>query len=347
MRKIFFILAIFLSVTEWCSAQKFIYDVDFLTNFDNREYHSVYQSSQTIFGIRLSPSVGVEFTDSLGGVHRFVGGLNYVQPFGATWNHLSVSPIAYYRFDIKGFTAALGFIPYGNLKRSLPSFLMSDSLVYAYPNIQGALFQYESRWGYAEAFCDWRGMMSRERREAFRIIIDGRFRYEWFFFGGYAQLNHLANRLDVKTGVCDDACVNPFVGIDFSRRTPLDSLEFSAGYLFGYQRDRKVSDLRLCHGLTAEFFLKWKMLAVGNTLYYGDNQMPFYGTYGSELNQGEPWYQAPLYNKTNFRLYLVQRPYVNCWLEWDLHYTWHEKLSNQQRVVCRFNLGKVPFKKKG
>ncbi len=122
-------------------AQKFVYNVDFVSYFDNREYHSTQQQSQTLFGMRLSPEIGLSLQDSLGGRHKLMAGLSYIQPFGATWKSAHLIPTIYYQYQQSGFTVNLGAIPYSTLTRALPNYLMSDSLSYAYPNIQGALMQ--------------------------------------------------------------------------------------------------------------------------------------------------------------------------------------------------------------
>ena len=56
---------------------QFLYDVDFTTYFDNREYRSPYQIPQTIFNFRLSPELGVRILDRAGGRHDVVAGVSY------------------------------------------------------------------------------------------------------------------------------------------------------------------------------------------------------------------------------------------------------------------------------
>ena len=53
------------------------YSVDALFYFDNREYKAPWQNDQTLFAIRLSPEIGVGFTDKRGGVHRVMAGVSY------------------------------------------------------------------------------------------------------------------------------------------------------------------------------------------------------------------------------------------------------------------------------
>ncbi len=320
---------------------RFLYDVDFVFDFDNREYHDSYDQSRTILGIRLTPTIGVGFADSLGGQHRLMAGVSYIQPCGADWRRVQVRPTVYYQWAIRGFRASLGFVPFDQLYAAMPEYLRSDSLAFMSPNIQGALFQYQSRWGYVQAHCDWRGMFSPETREAFRIVADGRFHYEWVFMGGYAQINHLANSEGQTQGVNDDILINPLLGMDFTSKTPLDSLSLQVGYLCGIQRDRHIHTTHVAHGMHADFMLRWRFIGLRNALYVGQNQMPFYPTYGSLLNQGDPHFQAKLYNRTDLYFYLIRRSFVTCYAGWNLLVTDRGTISHQQQIVCRFNLDAV------
>ena len=69
--------------------------------------------------------------------------------------------------------------------------------------------------------------------------------------------------------------------------------------------------------------------------------MPLYGTYGTLLNQGNAFYQSPIYNRTDFMIYIIQRRFVNCYFAWNLHYTKGEKLGHQQQLVVHFNLDAI------
>ena len=64
-------------------ALKFAYDVDFEMNFDNREYApSAFSGSRTIFGARLTPSVGLKLNETSGGEHRLMFGIDVMKDFG-------------------------------------------------------------------------------------------------------------------------------------------------------------------------------------------------------------------------------------------------------------------------
>jgi hypothetical protein len=325
----------------------FAYDTDFLLYFDNREYdRTPGQRSQTIFGVRLAPEIGVQIADSTESKHRLMAGVSYNQPFGASWGKITVKPTIYYRIETKGFDINLGFVPYRYLKENLPEYLLSDSISYYNSNLQGALFQYESEMGFASLMADWRGMYSEETREAFRVIIGGQYRYKWLQAGGYAMLNHLANSTQTNC-VYDDIMINPYVGVNLGEIVaPLDSFNIRLGYIGGFQRERATDTALFTHAFNAELFLRWRFLGFKQSFYYGDSLYPLYDKQQATLNMGDPWYKSKLYSRTDFFIYLYNNRFVNCYFSFNLHVNETGNVNCQQQIIAQFNLGKV-FSKKG
>ena len=318
---------------------KFLYNVDFTTYFDNREYRSPYQIPQTIFSFRLSPEIGIGLKDKLGGNHRFIAGVHYTQPLGGNWADVRFTPTAYYQFGIKGFSVALGAIPFKERHEAMPDWLMYDSIAYAHPNIQGALLSYSSRHGFAEFMCDWRGSQTPERREMFRLVLNGRYHYKWLNIGGYGQINHRAGFAAPHPyeGVCDDIYINPQIGFDVSDYTPMDSLALRVGYILGIQNRRASGTSKMPQGIMLELYANWRFIGLKNTFYYGDDLMPYYAEFGSDLNQGDPFYRSNLYNRTDLFLYLYRNSFVNCYFSWNFHYD-SIKLQHQQQLIVCFSL---------
>lgn len=321
---------------------KFLYDVDFLTYFDNREYKKVYQEPQTIFGFRLSPEIGLGIVERNGVSHKLMAGVSYLQPLGGNWKDVKLSATAYYQLRYKGITMNLGAVPYKYFIRQLPDFMRYDSVAYYHPNIQGALMQYESKWGFVEFMCDWWGMQRVDQREMFRLTVDGEFRYTGLFrymIGGVAQMGHKANKKSPspREGVADDIYVSPNISIDFAPAIPLDTLCLRASYIYGLQQFRH-HEKHQPQGLMLEFMIRWKMLGAKNTFYYGDNLMPLYGLFGCDLNQGDPFYQAKLYNRTDIYVYLYNNSFINCYFSWNMHYIRESGLQHQQQLILLFSL---------
>lgn len=325
---------------------RFLYNVDAAVWFDNREYKGPIQIPQTLFAFRLSPEIGVGLMDREGGDHSLIAGVHYIQPMGGNWRDVRFHPTVFYQYQIKGFSMRLGAVPYKYFIRQLPDFLRYDSIAYAHPNIQGALVQYQSKHGYVEAMCDWRGLQRPDQREMFRITIDGEYSYQGFFryfVGGVAQMNHKASYAPPtpREGVCDEALVSPNIGIDFSSPTPLDVLWLRASYIFDYQRDREYHLKYMPQGVLLEFMINWRWIGLKNTFYYGDNLMPFYGIYGADFNQGDPFYQSKIYNRTDFYLYLVRKSFINCYFSWNMHWEPLGGLQHQQQVIAVFSLDAI------
>ncbi len=347
MRKVLFILLLNLLALSVFS-QKIVYDLDFMFYFDNREYHSPYSVPQSLIGVRLSPQIGLEIVEKDSSIHQIWAGIHYIQPIGNEYKDLKFLPTVYYRFEGNRFDFNFGTVPFKHLYQPLPDYLMYDSTSYMYPNIQGALLQHRSKWGEVEMMCDWRGMMSKDTREAFRIIVNGKFRYKFFYFGGYVSMNHLANKIPdlPKDGVCDDLLINPLAGLDFSNRTLFSVLKLEVGYLGSYQRIRRTNVSEFQNGIRVEAELRWRFLGVKNAFFIGENLFPFYEGLGPLLNIGDPYYQSSLYNRTDLYIHILQRAFVDCYFSWNFHYVKGYKLGHQQQLLLKFNLGKVPKRDK-
>ena len=324
----------------------FAYDTDFLLYFDNREYdRTPGQRSQTIFGVRLAPEIGVQIADSTESTHKLMAGVAYNQPFGASWGEITVKPTIYYRIETKGFDINLGFVPYRYLKETLPEYLLSDTISYYNANLQGALFQYESEMGFASLMADWRGMYSKETREAFRVIATGQYRYKWLQVGGYAMLNHLANSTQTNC-VYDDIMINPYVGVNLGEIiAPLDSFNVRLGYIGGFQRERATETAYFTHAFNAELFLRWRFLGFKQSVYYGNSLYPLYEKQKAILNMGDPWYKSKLYSRTDFFIYLYNNRFVNCYFSFNLHVNETGQVNCQQQLIAQFCLNEV-FNKK-
>lgn len=316
---------------------QFIYDVDFLSYFDNREYKRPYQIPQTFLNFRLSPEVGVRILDKVGGQHELIAGARYTQPLGGDWKNIQIVPTAYYCFQYKNFEVAMGAIPYEKRLSVLSDWLMYDSLGYMHPNIQGTLMSYHSDHGFVEFMCDWRGSKSTYRQEMFRLIVNGEYRFKCLQLGGLAHLNHKASfAAPNHETVMDDINASVHLGCDLTSYTPLDSLAIRAGYIFGWQRDRRVDESFFAHSALIELYANWWFVGIKNTLYVGKNLQPLRQR-SSVLCLGDPFYQSPLYNRTDFFLYLYRSSFMNMYFSWNLHYDLNH-LQNQQQLIVRFNL---------
>ena len=149
------ILTILSVLSSGIMAQDILWDVDLTGFFDNREYKYPGQTSQTFFGTRLSPEIGIGV---LNNKHRIMVGGSWIQPMGAKKDEGSLDLTAYYHYESPKFKMSFGSFARTQLIETLPAFLQYDSLTIFRPNITGALFQYIGHKGYGEIYIDWRQM---------------------------------------------------------------------------------------------------------------------------------------------------------------------------------------------
>lgn len=91
-----------------------VYDVESFNFFDNREVHSPYQVSQTLFGSRLDAEVGLYFESN-----KIMVGVTGVKDFGQSGiAHADLT--FYYHYEEGHFSGAFGAFPRKHLKRDLP-----------------------------------------------------------------------------------------------------------------------------------------------------------------------------------------------------------------------------------
>lgn len=310
MRRLVFLVTLLASVAL-ANAQGFTWSVDYNTIFDNRECDYDYSANGTIFVSRLSPEVGLSF---LNGTHRIAGGVSWVQPVGNGWKDYKLCPTLYYRHEGKAWNASFGMFPRSQFIAPLPKYLLSDSIAYHEPNVRGLLVQYVKAKGYAELSLDWRSLQSEENREAFNINLNTQWKPVGILLvGGHAQLNHLAKQKPAPAGqgVNDDLMINPFVGVDLSDKTFLDSLVVKSGALISMQRDRKQGSWQNGAGFLLNAYAEKKFVSIEETFYAGKNVMPLYSHYGPLLNMGDPYFQAPIYSRTDVNFHFVRNRYVN------------------------------------
>lgn len=315
------------------SAQKILWSAELVPYFDNREYKYERMTSETLFATRLTPTIGFAYKN-----HNIVAGVSWIQPIDSRIEQSSFKPTIYYRYDTSKFAMSMGMFPRTQLIEPLDDFMRSDSLSFYSPNIQGALFQHRSRLGYVEALVDWRGLQRETTREAFMIIGQGRIAITpWLFAGGAVAMNHLARAKNEtaghKTNVTDNLMLRPYIGIDFSHRTVLDSLTLRCGYLATFDRERGKGDWIASHAFVVDITAEWKYLGIRNKFYYGTASQTLYPQMGAILYQGESYYGTPWHNRLDIYGYIFRNSFVNCFASFNFHFTPGECGWQQQLVV--------------
>ena len=336
------VAVVFVCLSVSAERPELTWNVDFRSVFDNREGDDTYTAADTYFFTQFAPEVGLRFTRH----DRISGGLVWTQPIGYDWDGKRVVPTVYYaREGLWG--GAVGLFPKTLLHEELPNFLESDSLDYFQRNIRGLLLQYNGRSGFVDMYIDWRQRRTETKREAFDIVFHGRWnpRGGRFFVGGYAMMNHYAltrNAADDQH-IVDNFLVNPYVGVDLSRTTALDSLVVRAGGLLTVERNRAYSDWKAPGGGWFDVTARWRWLELKNTFYAGGKLFPSYAEHGSQLYLGEPYYSSDLFNSTDVTAHIISNRYVDLGISLKFNAT-PDAFMFYQCVDLKINIGGSIFK---
>ena len=307
-----------------CSKVGFVYDLNFQMQFDNREfYKSKFTKSMTVFGARLTPSVGLSVEQKNGTSHRLMFGIDIMKEFGASPVVSAYAPAGsaetdpslnnwqlfrditlYYKVGRQLGKTDLelnaGVFPRRFMQGDYSEAFFSDSLKFYDNNIEGLLLKFTRPKAYFEVGCDWMGMAGHYRKERFMIFTAGEGQVAPCLSLGYAAyLYHFAGSA-VSRGVVDNALVNPYVRLDLGEKTCLDKLYFRVGWLQALQNDRVHVGKYVFPGggeLIAEV-QKWNV-GVKNNLFVGTDMMPYYNAtdtggykYGTLLYMGAPFYRV-------------------------------------------------------
>lgn len=283
------------------AAQELRWEVDFDLNFDNREYAELSIPSQTLFGARLTPQIGIGWGK---GQHALMIGTDLTKTFGRDTRFCEDPELMlYYAYRGRQFSATAGAFPRKMLLGDYSGAIASDSVRFYDKNLDGVLLQYRGSGGFVELGIDWDGIYSVEEREKFRIFSAGEYTRRVFTCGYTFSNYHYAGRVGVP-GVVDNILINPYIGAKFEHLLPLDRLSLTAGWIQTFQRDRRSGEkgVQPCGGEVRLRVEKW-YVGIDNRLYLGDNLMPYFSRYGGDLYAGERLYTmedgaSRYYNRT-------------------------------------------------
>jgi len=318
------------------AAQEVEWSVDASTLINNREGGEDYSTpDQTFIFTRLAPELGISLLD---GTHQLKGGIAWYQPMTDNMRGYKVLPTLYYRYNRPdGWHVTAGMMPRSLMVERMPRYLWSDSLGYCQPNLRGVMAQLIKPAGYAEMAVDWRQMQSEHQREAFTVMINADWRITGpLRLGGHIQYSHLAMSAGHADDqhVNDDLVINPMASLDLSRHTVLDSLKFSAGAIISMQRDRGEDRWQQPAGFIATATARWRWLQLDETFYTGGRLMPLYAKFGSQLNQGDPYFNSKTYSRTDLVMHIVNNRFVDLSASLMLHASDHTT-GFWQQVSCR------------
>lgn len=321
------------------ATQEFTWNIELDAVFDNREGNSDITRAETIFFTKLKPEIGL----NLNGSDRFGGGGVWIEPVGYDWNGRRFRPTLYYRHDGQHWSGSVGVFPRSQLMEQLPSFMWCDSLTYFQDNIRGALLQYRRGLSFAEVYLDWRQRQTETRRESFSIVAHGRWtpRDGRVSAGVFGAMNHLALTKNAPDHmhIVDNFTAAPYAAVNLTGIVPIDTLGVRLGMAMTVERNRAVGSWRSPAGVWFELKAAWRRFGLRNNFYAGGKLFPSYGMFGSELYQGEPFYQQRLYNRTEVDFSVLRNRFVDLRAELDFNIT-PGSFIFYQRILLRVYFGR-------
>ena len=326
MRKFLPLIFIILIFSSPVRSQRFEWLAGFDGFLDNREYYSI-DNPQTIFGSRLRAEVGGSISD----IHRLRVGINYLYEFGSAIDAHKPNLTLYYEFNNKGVRFYVGAFPRRELLH-FPLALLSDTLHYYRPNIEGLYAGYSWDWGQQNAFLDWTSRKSDNIHERFMFGTSGRMLFRDFFLSNYFLFAHLAGLAipDPDNSFRDNMGYNVNAGVDLSGKTILDSLSISVGILGSIDRIRVQGDnWQTPVGFLGEATLIYKFAGISATYYAGEGQTFLYG---------DPFYRVGSYGRLDLFILPFRTGPVKLKLDLGLHFA-KGQIDYSQQLWLTFDLG--------
>lgn len=288
---------------------------------DNREYFSI-GNPQTIFGSRAWGEIGADFDDC----HRLRVGMNYLKEFGEEPMLRVPDLTMYYEYDDRTFDFALGAFPRKG-KLNYPLIMLSDTLNYYRPNIEGVYLGIKRDAFYQYVFIDWMSRQTDTRYERFMFATSGKLNFKSVFFENYIMMSHLAGKGIPEPGfhLRDNGGASVNLGLDASQYLPLDSLSIKAGGILSIDRIRGIDPgFQFPLGFIAQVDAIYKIFGVTGLYYRGEGHTFFYG---------DPFYRLEKYGRLDLYVLPIHNSRVNLKVNFILHFAENQIDYSQQLLL--------------
>ncbi len=320
MKKNIFFVLILLFSTHLAKAQFWEWDVTVNTFADNREYFSEYNHAQTILAGRLDLEAGLK-VDSF---NRLRAGIDYLHEYGSPNRADQYNLRLYFSHSKPQSKIFLGIFPRQN-KLDYPLAMLTDTLTYFRPLMEGGWGELSGEWGYQRFWIDWTSRQTDTIRETFLFGFSGRFQLNAFYLEHHFLMHHFAGAAKPVPDdhIRDNGGLHTALGTNLSRLSLLDSLCLQAGLLMGIDRTRGIGQWNYPKGLLAEFYAKYRRFGLRNTYYHGKAQ---------DLMWGDLFYTADKYNRLDLFVIPVISNFVDNHVQFSMHFIDGEVNFSQQII---------------
>ena len=325
MRKLTTHICLGLLVSLSCQAQNQEFYLGFDQILDNREYFTDYARHQTIFGARINPGVSLSF-DS---VHRINAGVNYMYEFGGSLLGVIPQIDLYYSYISENLQAHFGSFPRRDVL-DYPLLLLTDSLDYYRPNMEGTSICYTWEWGTIHGWIDWTGRAAEDTRESILAGIDATFRAGMYYVTPIATRYHLARTeaADDNNRLRDDGSLMLLTGVDLSDRTQLDQFNVSTGLAATYVWARPAN-YQWFGGWLSQLKMIYRIFGFKGTYYRGG---------ASPLLYGDRLYSSGNYGRVDLFVDPFKNPRISSKIAFNFHILPGDGLYFSQQILIHINL---------
>lgn len=320
MNKLVLIFLVLLALKS--SAQKLEYQILFEGIGDNREFFSGKSKSQTILGSRGEFEIGTTLQK-----HRVRAGLSHLFEFGSSIDYHQPRLILYYQYEDELKSFHFGSFPRRDLVR-FPLALLSDTLSYFRPTIEGLRAEYRWQGGWQNGFIDWTGRQNAIVREAFTVGSSGQIGGKRWFVENYFTLSHLAGHEPRVPNEHIQDNLGYVVQAGFRSNNSSGNWQgyLKGGVLGSLFRERSVTDGFIsAQSLLAEGYLKYKNFAAKSVLHSGE---------GHRLIHGDPFYRLENYLRSDIIWYFINGKNVKGRFNLSFHLIeWNDLDQSQQMSI--------------
>lgn len=306
--------------------------------FDNSEGDDSYRTTMTYSGLRVSPEVGVGLDN---GKHALMAGWSGLAEWGHKGGYTDGDPIIYYRYQNRGFRFLFGSFDRDRLIGDYPSYMISDTIRYYRPMIQGFAFQYQNDGGdHVEAFLDWTSARSDTKREQFMLGFSARKAIGQLAVGaeGYYYHYALTWKSDESEHIHDYFVGHPYIGYTPVNIGGLSKLDLRLGTLISLDRERGGDSWHTPVGFTAEVKAAYRNLFAEQLFYAGAKQQHYGSSHFGQFYWSDTYYQAHFYSRTDVKYRFIAHNNVEAFVGGIFNIT-GKGLNWHQTLTLKFSLG--------
>ena len=327
--------------------------------FDNREFAASSDAilpSMTHHALVFVPTVEMMLDQGNQSTHSLVLGADLMHNMGSGDGRDITVPqeyLIYYdwiaRTGMGYLDLSAGVFPRKKMGLEWSEAFFSDEYKFLDRNIEGLMLSWNTLLFKTEFVCDWAGQRGYDRKERFQLLSAGDWHISRLLNAGWNIAYHHYAGSEVAPGVVDNGLGMLWMKVDFA--TPdsnWEELSLRAGVLQGYHRNRPESKTPLLPtGGELQARMRYGVVELTNTAYYGGNQLPFYYSndtagrrLGSNLYFGQPMYSG-FYDAVELALqWRIWEP-VDLRVSARAHFDGSGFLGWQQAVSLRFRFDSI------